>query len=180
MKTKIYTIGSADKNKIANLADKLFSERENLIGKIIDWEIFTKDYMKLPLPDNDLDRIYWVNKRPTWIEAINKELLKQELPCRLYITPNLGISVLINGTAAKLTMTKRTKKISNVMNTTIEMVNEMKECFPEASKILDAYSKMTTENLHFFSGRILNSKLPKAIKNELIKIIQKSLPPSED
>ena len=180
MKNSIYALRKTDKMKIKNLAERIFQVRESLIGRTIGWDDFTEKYMKLPIPNTDLERIQCVQYRTTWIDALNKEMVKQKYACKLFVVFNQGISILINGSASELTIRKRTRKISNVLGTTIEAVDDLKECFPEAAKLLEAYSKITIENLYAFSGRIDNSKLPQAIKRELKKIIQKSLPPSEE
>lgn len=169
-----------DKVKIQNLAERLYQEREERVGKIVEWDVFTEKYIKLSLPNTDLERVRYVQARTKWIELINKEMVKNKYACKLFVIPCRGVSILINGSASELTIRKRTIKISNVLGSTIETIEEMKECFPEASKLLNAFAKITVENLYAFSGRIDNSKLPFSIRKELKKIIQKALPPSEE
>jgi hypothetical protein len=181
MKNKFEYQLKRDKVKVENISEKIYQNKDKLSGvKNITWETFTKDYLKLELPVNDVERLYWVNRRTVWVDVINKELLKNGYGCQLSVVPAIGVCLLTNGQAVSQNMTKRTRKISNTFNTTIELFESMKESFPEANKLIESFQRMTIDNLYAFSGRVDNSKLPRDIKRELKKILQKGLPASEE
>jgi len=180
MKRSIYALQGKDKVKIGTLAKRIYDEREERKGRILDWDVFTIEYMNFPLPTTDLDRVLYSRYRTTWVVEINKVMVKQKYACKLFVAFDKGISILINGSASELTIRKKTRKISNTLEATVEAIEELKECFPTASKLLEVYHKIILDNQYTFLGRIENSNLPAEIKRELKRIIQKGLPPSEE
>lgn len=170
-----------DKVKLENIAERIYQNKEKISGiKNISWEEFTDKYLKLDLPINEVERLHWVNKRTVWMNEINKTFLKNEYNCQLSVVPTIGVCLLTNGQVISQNMSKRTAKITNVFNKTIELFESMKDAFPEANKSIESFQRMTIDNLYAFSGRIDNSKLPREIKRELKKFLQKNLPTEND
>lgn len=181
MKNKYALNVKVHKSKIMSIAEKLYENKDKLVNKLIRWETFTTDFLLLTLPTEEVEHLQWINRRRVWVDAINKQLLKNEYACQLYVIFGLGVQLLTNGNVITQSMSKRTKKIANTFNTTIEMCEMLKGAYPEAFKEIESFQKMNEEALYGLYGRISNSrKIPSAAKRELLNELKKALPPSED
>jgi len=180
MENNNYVLDDSADSIIENIVEKLYQNREKLVGKTISWESLTGDYMKKDLPNDDLSNIYWIRYRPTWVQAINKKFIKAKYPCRLKTVYGYGVDLLIHESAVSNILAQRTKKVTKAIQLSIDLFNDMQVCFPEAKKILKISGNIMTETLFGILGRIDNSRLPASQRNELKKIIAKGLPSSEE
>lgn len=180
MEKKNYVLDDSDDSLIENAIEKLFQNKEQLVGKTISWETLTTSYLKRDLPNNDMDSIYWVRLRPTWVQALNKKFIEAKYPCRLKTVYGYGVDLLINGNAVNDALSYRTKKVTKAMQLSIKLFDDYQVCFPEAKKILKISSNIMTETLFGILGRIENSRLPASQRNELKSVIQKCLPESDE
>jgi len=179
MKTN-YALNESDNSIIEHIVENMYQNKEKLIGKTISWETLTTNYFDFELPDNDMDKIYWVRMRPIWVSSLNKKFIECNYPCRLSTVYGYGVNLLIHGSAISDTLAKRTKRVTKAIQLSINLFDDMQMAFPEAKKILKISSDIMTETLFGILGRIDNSRLPTSQRNELKRIIQKSLPESDE
>jgi len=168
--------------RIKDAADHLFEKLNDLIDRPITWNNFTKDYMKFYLPKSKIDNILWRGIRPTWVEAINKEFVRNRRPCKLHVVNKYGVQLMTDGQALLKDLVKRGKKQINTSTKTIETCKDAKISFtkyPEIVKAYEIWERNIEENTFALAGRVENSKLPDDVKLEFKKIIQKSLPQDE-
>lgn len=177
---KDYTLSDLSDERLEAVVEKFYTNRESLIGILINWEVITTDYFKVELPDNELERKYWVGFRPSWIKKINQLFIKCKYPIQLFVSYNKGCYLYSNNHAVNSIISKQIKKSTNSLKHSADLFNELKPCFPEAGKILNAASKMMLETQYGILGKIESSKLPGNTKSALKAIVQKCLPEEEE
>ena len=136
----------------------------------------TTHYFGYDLPDDEVERLHWVNNRTKWVEELNNKFLENKYPIQLRIEFGKGVYLLPDNSAVINRIKQRTQKNANTLGKTITVYKQMLECFPDAKKLLKPCLRMAEEELFAISGRLNNSKLPLPIKKELQEIIKDKLP----
>jgi hypothetical protein len=155
-----------DKKRLEAVAERLYSEAEKWENSILSWEDLTEKYLWFALPSTDIQTMKWKQSRSYMVVIINQQMAENKYPCRLYVKHNQGVSILTKEAPTKA-MTIRLKKRTNVSKTTFQVIEDLKESYPDAYKMLSRYQALEEDNLYSFMGRIQNSQLPIAMKREL-------------
>jgi len=173
---KYYSLGGDDKLRINHAAEKIYSKKENLIGKLITWEAFTTEWLWFDLPVTELDRINWVAKRSTWTKAINSEFEKRNNACRLYNVPSLGVNLFEQTAMVSKHVVSNTKKATNCLSTIRDRTESMIESDTDGKRLLRIFDSSIKRTLTYLYGEVQLSGLPKGMKKDVLKIITNNLP----
>jgi hypothetical protein len=178
---KTYGITKENYSKIDYAIEKLYKNQDQMIGKTINWNIFTTDLMKFDLPTTRVDKIEWREYRPRWVVMINEGFLLRKYPCQLFIRYNQGVELSIDGAAVREKITIGFEKLLNTIDTGKERAENMIDTFPEAKRIFKKVSSMNSDIIFMVSGMIDASRqIPPDLKNGLRTIVRKHLPAIEE
>lgn len=182
MKENTFTFNKSDADKIKSATEKLYQDRDQFRGKIITWEDFWSQLLYFDLPDNDLNRHYWINIRTSFVRAINAQFAEYKYPCWLNVIYDNGVVLLIDKDAALHTSVKYTNKIINSVKLSKSILENHLESFdePEAKHIMKTSLRFIDNTFYSIIGMVVGSKLPESSKQEIITKIQKALPSSID
>ena len=176
---KYFGLTNNDLEKVAAIADKIYTNRDRIVGKLISWESLTIHYFNFDLPSDELEHKDWVNSRPHWIVLLNKEFIKRNNACRLNVVHGQGLELLINKAMVGRHITDSTKKATNCLKTITNRTDEMITCDTEGKNFLRMFNNKIKGTLIYLYGEVSLSKLPNEWKKELMKLIKKNLPPEQ-
>lgn len=184
MSETIYTITKEhDSKRLQEAANKIYDQKEDLLGKQITWEGFTTEYMDFPAPNGDeLIRQRWIAARTTWVKALNELFIENKQPFHLEVLHSHGVYLLTDKPAAFKKISKRCKRQVNLYRTTVDEMQKIKasKAFPEVNRAIQGFTNIVREGMYGFLGKIENTRtLPKGAKEEIKEIIRKALPPSD-
>jgi hypothetical protein len=174
---KHYSISKEDQSRLANVAEKIYLKRAELINELISWESLTTKWMWFDLPDTELDRIAWIDIRPTWMRAINNEFRQRKYPVRLYNVFGHGVELKEQGAMSNKAVFSGAKKITNVFGNVLDNAEGVIESDPEGKRVLQNMSMGLRRTMIYWHGEIQLSTLPGGVKSDLIKMIKENLPP---
>jgi len=177
--TKYYSITQQDIQRLRNVCDRLYIDKEKLDGKLISWESFTSNWLWFDLPENELDRENWKKLRSHWKNSINSEFIKLKRPCELFIVRGRGVQLLANKMASHRYSSDRMKSyVGNVKNTMVGC-SERALSNPDEKKLFKRLESAFNGFLYQALGVIDDARLPAAQKQEWKLMIKKSIPKNE-
>ena len=167
---------------IQMVAEILNKKKEKLVGKIISWEFITEEFgFTVPLPEEEMEMSQWVHVRSAWIGYINDEFIRNKYPCKLFVMRNKGVILTTNGVVPGKTATKEYKKIFNTHKTGINRMNILKESHPTLVKFIERWVSNIEDGSIYMLGQLTRDRtLPINVRREMKKIIQESLPLSDE
>jgi len=174
MRSNRYYINCGDvyDQRVIDVAEKLWKERETLQDQTISWEPFTEEYMKFGLPATKMDDVYWKRYRSRWAEDVSGLFLYCKYDALLIVRPNAGVKFLIGKDAVRKYQATGIKKMVNATKTAMLRCKKAKVAFPTFSKSLNGFVHVLEDAMYSLSGRIQASEaFPKDQKKQLLEII---------
>lgn len=173
---KYYKITKDDRQKIKDLAEKIYLNKEKLDDKIITWEDFTTKWTWFDLPDSQIDQKNWIENRSTWVRLINDEFIKRKNACRLYVVFGRGVQLSLNERMVSKHIIKNTKKTTNCLSTVVSRTENMLESNTEGKRLLRIFSSATKRTMIYLYGEVQLSSLPKDVKTNVLKLLKSNIP----
>jgi len=175
---KHYSISKShnDKTRLSIVAEKIYVQQKNLIGKTISWESLTTKWLWFEMPETALENNIWVQERPKWMRAFNDEWERRGNTIRFFNEPTKGVKLLEGSEMVNTVVTKDTKRLSKCHNNVIKNANGIIRGNPEGKKIIQKWSAGIRRTSIYMHGEIQLSSLPLWMKRDLLKIIKDSLP----
>jgi hypothetical protein len=166
---------------IYEVVERIHEESAELQGAIISWEEFTQEFMGFDMPTDDVERIRWVDFRPTWVKAINDAFIEAKYPYHLEIKHNMGVYLLVEKSAALKKISKRTKKQVSMYRNSLKEITSLLESgsYPTLIPAFKWFNESVRTSMFSFIGQIDTAKLPKSQKDELKRIVVAALPPTD-
>lgn len=117
------TSNEEHRSKIERVANQLYEEKpEGTIG----YERFCLNYMKLPLPETELEIRDWKDVRSTvWCNQINNYFLENGLDCKLFTERDEGLKLEFGANSVKRTEIDEFMKDLNRAETGIKRAKKM-------------------------------------------------------
>ena len=175
---KFYSITKNDAFRLQGVTEKIYLAKDKI--DFISWENLTTKWLWFELPETEADHNEFVNKRPTWMRAINAEFRRRKYPIRLYNRFGKGVELKEQGAMSSQSNTNGIKKVSNVFKNVVDDLDGILDSNPEGKRVLKVMKAGYINTATYWVGVIQLSSLPMAIKQATIRMIKKNLPSDDN
>ena len=179
----LYTLKREDNNRLLDIAEEIHQKIETMKGQIISWEDFTVNYMGFDLPEDEVERMKWVNARPTWVQRMNSIFLSLRYPYHIQVNPHQGISFNLGKAGAFKKINKGIKRQTSAISNTIREMDEVIKSGtygPSIQRAFKSFKDITRNNMYNLIGQVDTTReISDQQKEEIKTIIKRGLPPHD-